>query len=170
MVFLLIIPLLILRYGMPIFFSGKGLSGLDYFPPRAGRERIALKVYFITNPFLIFSPLFSRIMVGMPWIVLGSSIYLLGICVLGVGLFCFSAVAIGLAQTGIYRFSRNPIYMGYFLIFIGSSLLIGSWFHLAMTFIYRSAEHFLIQSEERWCANFYGQQYLEYQKKVHCYI
>ena len=129
--FLMVVPLLSLRFGLPAMVRRESLSALDHFPPMVGREQLALKVYFMTNTFLIFSPLFARIVAGTSWTIAGWSCYLIGVLIIGLALFNFSAAPQGkLIQTGWYRFSRHPIYVDYFLIFVGTALLIGSWFHL----------------------------------------
>jgi len=168
--FLLIIPLLGLRFGIPTLVCKEALSELDHFPPVEGFEPIALKVYFTTNTFLIFSPLLARIRSSsvIPWI--GWGIYAIGVLLLAVSLLNFSTSSGRLAQGGLYRISRNPMYVGYFLIFIGVALLIGSWFHLFVALIYQVAVHFLILSEERWCEATFGTVFTEYRRKVRRYL
>lgn len=168
--FLLVIPLLALRFGIPALAGEQAQAALDHFPPMIGKEKVALKVYLVTNTFLIFSPLMARIVSGTPWQIAGWICFTLGIAVLGLALLNFSTNSAALIQTGLYRFSRNPIYIGYFLIFVGVSLLIGSWFHLALTLIYQAAVHLLILSEEHWCQATFGAQYQEYQRKVRRYL
>lgn len=167
--FLLVLPLLALRLGIPALVRREALAALDHFPPLIGKERLALKIYLLTNTFLIFSPLLAHIVSGTPYQLMGWACYILGMAVLGLALWSFSANPGGLVRSGLYRFSRNPIYVGYFLMFIGVSLLIGSWFHLALTLVYQLAVHFLILSEERWCLEAFGQPYREYQRKVRRY-
>ena len=168
--FLLIIPLLGLRFGIPSLVRKKTLTELDHFPPVAGFEQIALKVYFVTNTFLIFSPLLARIRVGSVFYWVGWGSYIMGVILLAISLLNFSASAGGLTRQGVYRISRNPMYMGYFLIFIGVALLISSWFHLAVTLVYQVAIHFLILSEERWCRESFGSAFTDYEQKVHRYF
>lgn len=168
--FLLIIPLLGLRFGIPALVGRSALAALDHFPPLMGKERLALKVYLVSNTFLFFSPLLARIATGTTWQLSGWVCYALGLIVLGLALWNFSTASGGLIQSGVYRCSRNPIYLGYFFIFIGVSLLIGSWFHLALTLVYQVAVHFLILSEERWCQVTFGEQFLVYRQKVRRYF
>lgn len=167
--FLLIIPLLALRYGLPALVRRQALAELDYFPPVQNLERLALPVYFVTNTFLIFSPLLARIQVGTGVSLLGWAIHLVGVLLLATSLLHFSQQA-GLKGRGVYRFSRNPICIGYLLIYLGIALLIGSWFHLALTVIYQVAAHGLILSEERWCLQNLGAEYAAYRAQVRRYL
>jgi protein-S-isoprenylcysteine O-methyltransferase Ste14 len=163
------IALLALRFGIPALIRKDTLGELEFFPPVQGLERIALRVYFVTNTYLIFSPFLTRIQTGSRLFTFGWIIYSLGFVVMALSLTEFSK-SNGIWLKGIYQFSRNPMYVGYFLIFIGKAVLIGSWFHLALTFIYQIAVHFLVLSEERWCLDNYGETYKNYQEKVPRYI
>jgi len=159
--FLLILPMLGLRLGIPALIRNDALAELDYFPPVLGVEKTALKVYFISNTYLVFSPLLAKI---QPWSFAASLAWVIYLA--GIGLMLASLVQYsknpGLKNNGVFRYSRNPICLGYFLIYIGTSLLIGSWFHFGLAVIYQIAVHFLILSEERWCLKRYGVQYQSY--------
>ncbi len=159
--FLLILPLLIVRFGLPLLMRVEALTELDYFPPVRGREQLALKVYFCSNTYLIFSPLLAEIKPAPGIRLLGWTVYLIGMIVLVLGLVSFCQQQ-GLKTRGIYQYSRNPICVGYLFIFLGTALLILSWFHLLLTIVYQIAVHGLILSEERWCLAQYGKPYQEY--------
>jgi len=159
--FLLILPMLALRFGIPALMRKEALAELDYFPPVQDLEEVALKIYFISNTFLVFSPLLAKIQTGSTPAKAGWVIYLIGLGMLFTSLLQYCRED-GLKKHGVYHFSRNPICVGYFLVYTGTSLLIGSWFHLGLTVIYQIAVHFLILSEERWCLKSYGAQYQSY--------
>lgn len=167
--FVLTLPMLILRFGIPALMKKEALAELDYFPPVQGLEKLALKIYFISNTFLIFSPLLAKVESVGTYQIMGWVIYLTGILVLGVSLIDYCRQE-GLKTSGIYRYSRNPICVGYLLIFVGTALLISSWFHLALTFIYQISVHWLILSEERWCLENFSNKYQEYINRVPRYF
>lgn len=167
--FLLMIPLLALRFGLPALVRKETLEELEFFPPVHGSERTALKVYFVTNTFLIFSPFLAHLQTGTWLSISGWILYAVGLALMTVALVDFSRCD-GFRQKGIYRFSRNPMYVGYFLIFIGTAVLIESWFHLVLAAIYQVAVHWLILSEERWCLENFGEAYRNYLDKVPRYF
>lgn len=167
--FLLMIPLLGLRFGIPAGMRKTALAELEFFPPVRGFEKIALKVYFVTNTFLIFSPLLAKIQRGTYYSLAGWVIYILGLILMTISLINYCKQE-GLKRKGIYRFSRNPMCIGYFLIYIGMALLIGSWFHLVIAVVYQVAVHWLILSEERWCLEKFGEGYKDYLKNVPRYF
>lgn len=168
--FLLILPLLVVHFGIPTKFGKALKEKVDYFPSVKGIEKFASNVYFVSITFLILSPILSRIRyIGFLSIV-GGILYGIGLIVFIVTIFEFSKSGTGFTNTGIYRFSRNPMYIGYFMIFLGVAFLIGSWTYLVITFIYQIAMHFLILSEERWCVSTFGKEYLDYCEKVPRYV
>jgi protein-S-isoprenylcysteine O-methyltransferase Ste14 len=77
-----------------------------------------------------------------------------------------------LVTKGIYSFSRNPMMTGIYLVFFGIGLLTGS---LALTFIFTPLLMILMtiyvkKVEEKELELQFGQQYLDYKKKVGIYL
>lgn len=70
------------------------------------------------------------------------------------------------ATKGIYRISRNPSYLGGFLIFIGIGIASASWLFLLLIAIFIILQHILIGAEERWCLEKYGDAYREYMNRT----
>jgi protein-S-isoprenylcysteine O-methyltransferase Ste14 len=65
------------------------------------------------------------------------------------------------AAKGLYRISRNPIYLGTFLIFIGTGIACASWLFLLLVAVFIVLYDILIAPEERWCLEKYGDAYRE---------
>jgi len=167
--FVLILPMIALRYGIPPLMKKEALAELDYFPPTVGLESLALKGYFVSNTFLIISPLLAQIK-PLPGVSLpGWFIYVAGMIILTFSLIDFCRQE-GIKTAGVYRYSRNPMCVGYFFVFLGASLLISSWFHLTLTAIYQLTVHWLILSEERWCLEHFSESYQEYYANVSRYF
>ncbi len=76
-----------------------------------------------------------------------------------------------LVTAGFYRVSRNPMYLGMFLILIGVAMLLGSIGVLLpiSLFVLIIRSHFVL-GEERFLEAAFGQQYLEYMGKVRRWI
>ena len=71
---------------------------------------------------------------------------------------------------GIYRITRNPMYLGFNLLTVSSMLLTG---HVAVILlgIYSIAVyHFIIRGEERFLEERFGDAFREYRKRVRRYI
>ncbi|WP_460648037.1 methyltransferase family protein [Lacrimispora xylanolytica] len=73
-------------------------------------------------------------------------------------------------MTGFYQISRNPMYVGYFIFFLGCCVLTRSWLLVASLMVFQVSGHWIIRSEERWCIEKFGQEYTSYMDKVRRYI
>ena len=72
--------------------------------------------------------------------------------------------------TGLYRYSRNPMYFFFLLVLIGSSIIAQSLILMIVCFISLISTHLIILGEERYCKERYGDSYIEYMKKVPRYF
>lgn len=72
-----------------------------------------------------------------------------------------------LLASGAYRISRNPMYTGLTLAYLGGTLLAGSWWPLATVPIALAlVRNVVIAPEERYLASRFGQIYLDYRSRV----
>ena len=168
--FLFILPMLLIRLKLPKLMKRQTSNKLDYFPPVIGVERIALKAYFILNITLVFSPLLFRVrfentIIDSAFIIC----YTLGIILLTLSVITLSENNT-ITTKGIYKYSRNPMYIAYFLIYLAVGLSVGSILYIAIAIIYQIAVHFLILSEERWCRENFKEAYKAYCAKVNRYL
>ena len=68
---------------------------------------------------------------------------------------------------GIYAWVRNPMYSGWWILITGISLMWHNFMVLPFVFInWIILTVVLIYSEEKWLLNLYGQDYLDYKKRV----
>lgn len=75
-----------------------------------------------------------------------------------------------LVTTGIYSYSRNPIYLFFDLYFLGTFLINGSLFFLVMAVLVALNLHYQILQEERFLARAHGAAYEAYCAKTPRYI
>jgi protein-S-isoprenylcysteine O-methyltransferase Ste14 len=76
-----------------------------------------------------------------------------------------------LITTGVYRLSRNPMYLGFELILIGLALLLGSLTPLAVVILFPALmESVFIRAEEQMLARQFGQRWIEYNEEVRRWI
>ena len=73
-------------------------------------------------------------------------------------------------QCGIYRLSRNPMYFFFFLGMIGVCIASASLWLWGVTVPFALYNHLIVLGEERYCAQAYGQEYLEYKRKTPRYF
>lgn len=79
--------------------------------------------------------------------------------------------ATALVTGGFYRFTRNPMYLGMFLMVFGAAFLMGSVGALIPLLIFMLIIRFnFVAGEERFMEAAFGQQYLDYKSKVRRWI
>lgn len=169
--FLTIIPLLLIRFGVLSIIDKNSLKRAAYFAPLIGGEKSAYWVYQISN-LLIFAYL------GFLKIRTDSYLFYAGLVIYGIGaLLCLLSVinfaepeGNGINLKGIYRISRNPMYVAYFFYFLGCTMLTQSLPLLGILIIFQISAHWIILSEERWCVQKFGEEYINYMNKVRRYL
>ena len=67
-----------------------------------------------------------------------------------------------LVTTGIFAFTRNPIYVFVILWFIGIFLINGTLIFLIFAVLAIAHLHYQIRQEEKFCADLYGKAYEDY--------
>ena len=107
-----------------------------------------------------------------------------GFCLAGLLLLFWSLVSFGqsfrigidadhpdkLVTTGIFAFSRNPIYVAFASILIGQFLIFPNWIILVYLGGAIWLFHRQVMREEEFLKQLYGQEYTEYRTRVRRYI
>ena len=120
------------------------------------------------SSFGLFSKSWIGLMIGFPLIIIGIWISLKSAYTAG-------EMNIGspteLLTSGPYSFSRNPMYVGWTLIYLGVALSANSiWIALFLPIIFIYTYLVDIRKEEQILEAEFGDQYLEYKQKVRRYL
>ncbi|MNM90414.1 Isoprenylcysteine carboxyl methyltransferase (ICMT) family protein [compost metagenome] len=75
-----------------------------------------------------------------------------------------------LITSGIYRYSRNPAFVGFDLMFIGLYLMYPNWVTLCVTVLNLLAFHCLILQEEKHLRRIFGESYQLFSQKTPRYL
>lgn len=145
-----------------IFYSGKivgyftwfslllSAAGINYLPKN--------KIFY--NDYIAFGLLVAGLIIaGLSLINLGKSTR-----------FGLPGKKTILKTNGVYRFSRNPMYLGFGFITLASMIyfmtpvIILSWLYSIIVY------HLIINGEEKFLEKTFGADYQEYKKKVRRYI
>jgi protein-S-isoprenylcysteine O-methyltransferase Ste14 len=113
------------------------------------------------NQFQYFSSLF--------WMTTGLAILLLSLLPLGF----FRVMGLKshrLKTTGLYKYSRNPQVIGYFLILIGFSISYPSLYSLGWLIVFSIVVHRMVLTEEEYLEKKYKDIYSDYRLKVPRYV
>ena len=136
-------------------------------PPLNKKEHkldvIATLIFVASVIYSFFLPL----KLGTAWLYIGLIVYLFGMIfniVAGTNL--VNTPMDRPATKGLYRISRNPIYLSANLIFIGMGIACASWLVLLLIAVSIILQNILIDAEERWCLEKYGDAYREYMNRT----
>lgn len=170
--FLLLIPFLFIRFVLLFLLNKKAIQRAAHFAPLQGKEKAAYYIYQVSNIGLLLYPIFLTVKVDFSWqFYLGLICYILGLCLCVITMVCFSSPdSTGLNINGIYKFSRNPMYIAYFICFVGMALLTQSLILLGLILVFQISAHWIILAEERWCIEKFGIAYKQYMENVRRYL
>jgi len=75
--------------------------------------------------------------------------------------------ATALQTTGIYGISRNPMYVGLTIVYLGITCFIGNWWDIILfPLLLLIVQEYVIKREEKYLVLEFGQQYEEYRRTV----
>lgn len=168
---LTVIPIILIRYVLLSIINKEALKRASLFAPLVRREKVAFWVYQIATTLILLYLLLHKIRTDSVWFYIGLIIYSLGIILYAVSIINYAEPKMsGINLNGLYQLSRNPMYIAYFIYFLGCVFLTHSWILLALLIGYQISAHWIILSEERWCIKEFGEEYINYMNKVRRYI
>lgn len=170
--FLLLIPFFLIRFGLLSLLNKDAVKRAAYFAPLSGNEITAYWIYQISNLSIFIYICFLTVRIERSVIFCaGLFFYITGLILCAVSIVNFAKPSIdGLNCNGLYRVSRNPMYVSYFIYFAGCALLTQSLLLFGIVLIFQISSHWIILSEEKWCMEAFGEEYIQYMKKVRRYI
>jgi len=169
--FVLAIPIIIIRYAFLNMLNKEALKRAAYFAPLVGRERIAYWVYQAATLLIMLDLILLKIKVDSDWFFIGVVIYSFGLVLYAMSMLDYARPkANGINVNGLYRISRNPMYIAYFICLLGCVLISNSWTLFTLLIVFQISSHWIILSEERWCIKKFGEEYMRYMNRVRRYI
>lgn len=167
----LLLPIFLIRMVFLRIIDKNSYKKANYLPQLLGVEKLFFIIYQITNFIIWFYLLIIPINFNNITTIIGLIIY-------SIGLFFYyksnndftNFDKKGVAKKGLYNYSRHPIYLSYFIMFFGIGIISQSIIYFIILLVFQISVHFLIKSEERYCKNKYGENYLNYMKKTRMYF
>jgi len=75
--------------------------------------------------------------------------------------------ASSLQANGIYSITRNPMYVGLALVYLGISCFVGNWWNIILfPLLLLIVQEYIIKREEKYLVRRFGQEYVVYKTKV----
>lgn len=166
-----IIPILLIRYGLLSAASKEATKRAAFFAPLSGKEKPAYAVYQITTALMLLYLLLLKIRTDSIWFSAGLAVYFAGLVLYTASILNYAKPKKnGINSNGLYKVSRNPMYIAYFICFLGCVILTRSWLLFVLLLIFQISAHWIILSEERWCIKTFGAEYTEYMNQVRRYL
>jgi len=139
--------------------------------PKGQSTKIVGSVYMFIYCLALIYTIFLPLRLGTLWFWAGLPIYLVGLTFYIVVIVNYATAPLDAPAThGLYRISRHPIYLTFFIVAVGIGVMAASWGFLTFCALYMILNHFTILAEERFCLEKYGDDYVEYMKTVRRYL
>lgn len=156
---------------LPMIFGGKGAKRLvdfSWMNKRGKRLSILIMILFI---FIVIAPVFMEITNKPILLILGLIFFTLGCISILISYLNYFTTPLGqLIIKGMYRISRNPIYVFSLVALIGVVFLSESFLLGFLLVIYFIIQHPIIKEEERFCEENFGEEYIQYKKMTRRYF
>jgi len=168
---LFIVPYLLVTYGLTFLVVDRK-AALFILPEYTDTEKRVMPISMSVLLLLIIYSIFLPLKLGTTWVYAGLVIYLLGMLFLLLATFDFSKTSINKpVTTGVFRYSRNPMYFGFFLIYVGTGIATTSWLVMVFALIIATLQnYFMIPPEEWMCLKKFGENYQAYMDKTSKWI
>jgi len=138
---------------------------------RSKRQKILIRIGVLLAFAYFVLAIYTPLKIGTYVFIPGITLFILGLAGFVVALINFKNTPIDQPVTeGLYRLSRNPQQLSFFITFIGISIAMGSWLALFIQMVSSLFLHVRILAEEKACLERYGDSYREYMKRVPRYL
>jgi protein-S-isoprenylcysteine O-methyltransferase Ste14 len=164
--------LLFLSMIIPDFFmsqEGKERSkrATTFAPFTGTRKVLAYSTHMVIMPAAVIYSIFLPLKIGAAWLYVGLVIFALSLFMTVMISFNFASTPTNRPVTkGIYRISRNPIYLSAALAYLGIGIACASWVLLLCAVLWVVFFHIVIPEEEGLLIKQYGDAYRKYMKKT----
>jgi protein-S-isoprenylcysteine O-methyltransferase Ste14 len=124
----------------------------------------------LTQGFWIGATLYSIFVpfqTDTPWLWTGLALFIIGLAVLVAATLSVAGTPADRPFTSsVYRFSRHPMYLSMFIVYVGVSIAAASWLFFLITIITFFLQRYQAKKEERRCREELGDAYREYLAKT----
>ena len=163
---ILIIPILIISFSDMRATASRESGKAGDFQLTRKENRLTYAVFLpmvVSWVYAVFLPL----QLGTTWLYSGLIICLFGMIFTSVAILNFATSPKDKVITkGLYRFTRNPTYIGIILMQIGLGIACSSWLYLLLTLALMILLNANLSAEERYCLYRYGDAYQKYKNST----
>jgi protein-S-isoprenylcysteine O-methyltransferase Ste14 len=137
----------------------------------AKQDKIASFITTILMIALMIVAIWIPVKYGTIWFYSGAVIFSIGIILNLIALYNYATTPENQAiLSGLYKISRNPLYLCWTIVLIGICIATTSWLMVILSVLYHVPNHYLILGEEKHCLKTYSKDYEDYMAKVPRYL
>jgi len=131
------------------------------------KDKIVSQILVVTMFASFFYSIFVPFKLGTIWFYIGLLVYLVGSVLIIITMINFATTPLDKPVTkGVYRYSRNPMFIGFFLVYFGIAIACVSWVYLVITVLFIVTVNYMSPLEEAITLGHYGTAYKEYMKRT----
>jgi len=162
-----ILPFLLVTYGVSYSIVNRK-SALFSWPKYSKQEKTFLGIMMACLIASWIYSIFVPLKLGTPWFYIGLPIYLVGLIFDTLATLSFAKTSPDIPNTeGIYRISRNPVYLGWVFVYLGVGIASAAWVYLLLVLmVLAMCIPVLAIPEERLCLERFGDAYREYMNRT----
>ena len=159
---ILVIPMLIILFSDMRATAARESGKEGDFQLTRKEKRLTYAVFLPMDVSWVYA-VFLPLQLGTVWIYSGLIICLFGIVFAVVAIQNFATSPKDkLITRGLYRYTRNPAYIGMILIQTGVGIACASWLYLLMAVVLAILLNANLSAEERYCSYRFGEDYQKY--------
>jgi len=163
---ILVIPMIVVFfYDMKVSANRDSGKAIDFILSNK-EERLSTAPFIIMTIAFIYA-VFLPLQSDTIWLYTGFLVDFLGMAFEITALLNLATSPKDMVITGgLYRFSRNPMYIGMLLMYTGLGIATASWLYIIFTFTLAILLNAFVSNEERYCLHIYGDDYLKYKNRT----
>jgi protein-S-isoprenylcysteine O-methyltransferase Ste14 len=128
---------------------------------------ISILINFVLFFGLFIYSIFLPLQLGAIWFYIGLALCVLGIITWTIAMVNIANIPLGKPWArGLYRYSRHPMILSSFLIFVGAGIAAASWVFLLFSMVFVIFSVILATTEERSCLKRFGDAYRAYMNRT----
>ena len=161
------LPYFILSIGFLFLIPKHNISKFVQVP----KIKLITEINYILYYGFLFASIFIPLQTELIIFYIGIVLFVIGIIFYSASIFYFSISEYNKPVTEkVYKISRHPVYLSFFIIGIAISMAGASLFLLIIVILHFISTIFIIKEEEKNCIASYGEEYKNYMKKVRMII
>ena len=155
---------------LAIILAGKNVAERSGHPADMKKSKAEKRAGIIGNAIWGLATIYSiflPLQLGTVWFYIGLPVFLVGLVILTVATVNFATAPADKPVTqGMYSFSRHPLYLSMFIIYLGTGIASASWVFILLGIANIFWMRTETRVEERYCLERYNKDYRDYMNRT----